>query len=327
MSIERVGIDLGKSSCKYASRFGIGEIPSYISRGTITEILSDPQSSMSALNFNNESWLLGDTALLGNGINWRTDEEKGDERSLLFILLVLARLGITNAEIVVGLPVAIADNKRKVESIKQMLSGEKKAVINGKSMIFEIKTHILAEPIGTFFSLNFDEKCQPIKSAIFADQTVNVIVDIGHRTVDVVTIRGRNLGAVKGSTMSGLVTLFENIWKNIEAEYGVLQWSDKVQIYHDVVNNFGKAFLKANGQIVHPRIWDLISILRAQLARDIVDEIKTILSNVRPSRILVTGGGGLLLKDDLLAYMKHLSFVANARFSNVKGFYISAHIL
>jgi hypothetical protein len=127
--------------------------------------------------------------------------------------------------------------------------------------------------------------------------------------------------------MSGMVNLFEKVWKAIEAEYGILQWRDKVRIYDDIVHRFGSTALKANGEIISPRFWEIISELKSQLANDITDEIRSILSNMRPDRMLVTGGGALLLKDELHNNIRQLTFHPNPRFANAIGFYRAAQIM
>ncbi len=126
--------------------------------------------------------------------------------------------------------------------------------------------------------------------------------------------------------MSGMVNLFEKVWKVIEAEYGILQWRDKVRIYDDIVHHFGSTALKANGEAISPTFWGRISELKKQLSNDIADEIRSILSNMRPDRMLVTGGGGLLLKEELQDNIRQLTFHPNPRFANAIGFYRAAQI-
>lgn len=325
MSPERIGIDIGKSTCKFVSRLGIGEIPSYIARGRLEQVISDPTSRSSMIRYRAADWIVGEDAVLGTNFSWKTDEEKADERNLLFILMILARLGITAADIVVGLPVSAAENNRMVNSVKSMFSGVKEAEINGKPMTFNIKTSVLAEPLGTYFSLILDENFKPLNTSPFFYDRMAVI-DIGYRTLDIVTLQGGKLSTAKDSTMSGTVGLFEKAWKLIETDHGMLQWQDKVRIFNAISNNFGKTALKANGEYASPAIWERITGLREQLAKDIAGEVRSILSGMRPDKMLVTGGGAILLKDDLLKNIRQLSFHPNPRFANAIGFYRAAQI-
>jgi hypothetical protein len=48
---------------------------------------------------------------------------------------------------------------------------------------------------------------------------------------------------------------------------------------------------------------------------------------MRPDRMLITGGGALLLKDDLQNNIRQLTFHPNPRFANAIGFYRAAQIM
>ena len=136
---DKVGIDIGNSSVKYFSDKGFGEIPTWRARGRLTEVVADPNSQLSAIRYNGEDLILGEDAVLGNNFVWKTDEEKNDEINIPFILLALARMGITEADIVLGLPVSTASSKKKVEKVKETYSGVKEAVVNGKHDDFHDK--------------------------------------------------------------------------------------------------------------------------------------------------------------------------------------------
>lgn len=325
-SFKRVGIDIGKSCVKYVSEHGAGEIPSYVSRGTLTQVINDPLTPSSAIHYEGADWILGADALLGNNFSLKTDEGKSDPRYLLFIQHILAKYGIENAEIVVGLPVSLAESKKMVAAVKEMFSGRKEAVVNGKPMTFFIKTHVLPEPLGTYFSMILDENGRTIKTSPFFHERIG-IVDIGFRTLDIVTLQGGKTAAMKVSTMNGTISFFEKVWKLIEYHHGMLQWTDKVRILHDVAINFGKTSLRANGEYISPAIWEKIAELRAQLALDISDDVKSVLSSLKPDKMLITGGGALLLKDDLTRHMRQIFFHPNPRYANAIGFYRAANLI
>ena len=91
--IHKVGIDIGNSSIKYKSDFGMGEIPTWRSRGQITQVVADPDAPASMVRYNGEDLILGEDAVLGKNFIWKTDEEKCDDFYIPFILLALARIG------------------------------------------------------------------------------------------------------------------------------------------------------------------------------------------------------------------------------------------
>ncbi len=131
---DRVGLDIGKSSLKYCGDRGMGEIPSYRSRGKLTQIIVGGSNAPSlSVKFRGVDWILGEGAPLGTNFSWPTDEKKGNERNLILILAALAKLGVSDADVIVGLPVTTADHKKEVESVKATFNGAHVAVINGIS--------------------------------------------------------------------------------------------------------------------------------------------------------------------------------------------------
>ncbi len=320
-----IGIDSGKSTVKFCYGGGVGEIPSYTARGTVSRVLpvqtNDNRSV--AITVDGVSWLLGSDAVMGSNFVWQTDENKGGERNLLFILAVLGMLNIREADIVIGLPVSIAENEKARETAKEALSGERKATVNGREMTFRINARVVAEPLGTYFSLVLDDQARPLLSSpLYTGQVA--VVDIGFRTVDVVTLRSGGLAEAKDSTLSGTVTLFEKAWKMLEQNHGMLKANERVKVYEAITRNFGSSALRINGENVSPGFWNEIAKLRRQLAKDIVDEVRGVLGNIRPDHIVVTGGGALFMRDDLLAADKTLTIHTNPRFANAIGFYRAA---
>ncbi len=320
---DKVGIDIGNSSVKYYSDAGFGEIPMWRARGKLTEVLADSGSQLSAIGYNEEDLILGEDAVLGDNFIWKTDEEKSDEINIPFILLALARMNITKADIVIGLPVSTASSRKKVEKVKEIYSGIKEAVVHGKPMTFAIRANVMAEPLGTYLSLVLDENCRPVKmSPYFHDQMA--IVDIGYGTVNIVILERGKLAATRSSTLSGMVRLFNKIKADLESEYGKMRPNEEVRIHKSIVNHFGAAALKINGEVVRPDFWKRAAQYKAQTAKDITDELKLVLSQIRPERILLTGGGSLLLQSELLSNNSHFVIHQNPRFANVIGFYRAA---
>lgn len=320
---ERVGIDIGNSSVKYFSDGGSGEIPKWRAGGRLAQIVADPGAQLSAIRYNGEDFILGEDAVLGNNFVWKTDEEKSDEINIPFILLALARMGITDADIVFGLPVSTATNRQKVDKVKEVYSGTKHAVINERSMTFTIKANVMAEPLGTYLSLVLDENFRYQKtSPYFHDQMA--IVDIGYGTINFVILERGKLAARKVSSLSGMIQLFGKIKADLESEYGKMRPNEEVKIHRNIVHHFASSTLKVNGEVVRQDFWKRASQYKAQMARDITDEIKVVLSEIRPDKVLLTGGGALLLRDEILALNRHFLVHQNPRFANVIGFYRAA---
>lgn len=319
----KVGIDIGNSSIKFFSDFGSGEIPTWRSRGTITQIVTDASSPVSSIRYNGEDLILGEDAVLGSNFMWKTDEEKNDEPFYTpFILLALTRMGITNADIVLGLPVSTASNKKKVDRVKEAYSGTKEATINGRNITFTTRASVMAEPLGTYLSLVLDENNRYVKNGPFLNDQL-AIVDIGYRTVDFVILDRGKLAATHTS-MSGMIQLFDGIKAYLESEYGKMRPNEEVRIYNKIISGFGVATLKIAGEFVRPDFWKRAAELKAQLAKDIADEVRIVLNKIRPDKVMLTGGGALFLKEELMNNNRHFLMHHNPRFANVLGFYRAA---
>lgn len=320
-----IGIDMGRAEVKFSSAAGVGSFSSYNARGIAKRILpADGNGSPSiAVKVDGIDWILGADAIMGTNFVWQTDENKVSERSKLIIPAVLGPLGITDADIVIGLPVSLADNEKVCKKAKQLFSGECQATVNGRDMAFRVSARVVAEPVGTYLSLVLDEHARPLTSSPFYRDQMTV-VDIGFSTVDIITIRSGVLAAAKASTLSGTVTLFEKSWKLLEQNHGMLKANEHVKVYETITKNFGAANLRINGEYVSPGFWNEIAKLKQQLARDIVDDVRGVIGNSRPDHIVVTGGGALFLREELLATEKSLTIHPNPRYANSIGFYRAA---
>ncbi len=319
----RVGIDIGNSSIKYYSDFGFGEIPTWRARGVLTQIVPDASSPLSAIRYNGDDLILGEDAVLGTNFIWKTDEEKNDEQFYTpFLLLALARMGITSADIVLGLPVSTASGKRKIDRVKEVYSGTKEAFVSGRNITFTTRATVMAEPLGTYLSLVLDENNRYVKNSPFLNDQV-AIIDIGYRTVDFVILDRGKLAATHTS-MSGMVQLFDGIKAYLESEHGKMRPNEEVRTYHKIVNQFGVATLKIAGEFVRPDFWKRAAELKSQMARDISDEVRVFLSKIRPDKVMLTGGGALFMKDELMSSNRNFLIHNNPRFANVLGFYRAA---
>jgi hypothetical protein len=73
-----------------------------------------------------------------------------------------------------------------VRRVKTLLEGAHEVVIGGKPMTISLNVGVLAEPLGTFFSMALDQSGLPVAVPYF-EELVG-IVDVGFRTVDIVIL-------------------------------------------------------------------------------------------------------------------------------------------
>lgn len=327
--VEAVGVDIGNSAIKVASRAGAWDIPTLTARGTVSQLLpvqgADRRSV--AVVMDGVPWLVGEHATLGSNFVWRLGENKGGLKGRLAITVALGLLGIEHAEIVVGLPIDLADNKKACDSAKQDFSGEWSAEVNGRKMQFMVSAQVVAEPIGTFYRCIVDENFKPLtSSALYRGELA--VVDCGYKTLDVATCRHGILGEAKGSSLScGTGTVFEKAWKILEQSHGVmLKANERVRVFEAITKNFGTNSLRINGEFISPSFWTEIRKLKQQLAFDVVDETKGILGNTSPDFIIATGGGSLFLKEEFGVAAKSWQILEDGRFANAIGFFRIAQI-
>ncbi len=320
MATERVGIDIGKGFIKYCYRGGTGEIPSYMSQGSLTRVVSGPAGLASNIHFAGKDYIIGESAPLGRGFIQRNDERKADERNLIFVLSVLARLDIYDAEIMVGLPVGTLE--RDKNEVKSLFSGYFDASVGGEKGAkkgFNIQTYVLSEPIGTYFSLVCNEIGQLDKKSQYYNKAM-VIVDIGHSTLDIVVMDSGNLSPVKGSSLLGISTIFNQVWKHLEKDHGMVKANEQVDIINTIIKNPGTQVV-IDGKMMNPAIWDKIKNWKMELAKNIIDTVKSSLGDLRPPVMLITGGGGLFLNHELRYCQRDIVMHADPRFANAIGFY------
>ena len=124
---------------------------------------------------------------------------------------------------VIGLPVSAAGSQTAVERIKSLLNGTHDCVIGDKPASITIRAGVLAEPLGTYFSLCLDVEGRPVSSSPYFNELIG-IVDIGYRTLDIIAIEAGKLSTSgKDSTLSGIAVLFSRVSKALEADHGMLR--------------------------------------------------------------------------------------------------------
>jgi hypothetical protein len=317
----QIGMDLGKSHIKYQAATGIGEIPAWLSRGRITQVIGR-NSGAGGISYQGQDYIVGRDAILGSGFSWSATETKDDLRNLVFALYVLGSLGVSEADMVIGLPVSAASSPAAVERIKSLLNGTHEVIINDRPSSITIRAGVLAEPLGTYFSLCLDVEGRPVSSTYFNE--LIGIADIGYRTLDIITIEEGKLSTIgKDSTLSGIAVLFNRVCKVLETDHGMLR-PHEIEKVHTWLTGGCQEPIKFGGAPVRSDLPTEVARFRAEFAGQIMDEVQSLLSGIRPDRIVMTGGGAALLRSDLSKINPNLTFHPNPRYANAIGFYRAA---
>ncbi len=315
------GMDLGKGHIKYQTTAGTGEIPAWLSRGRITQVIGKA-SGAGGIRYQERDYIIGRDAILGSGFSWSATETKDDLRNLLFALYVLGSLGVNEADMVIGLPVSAAGSQAAVERIKSLLNGTHEVIIGEKPSSITIRVGVLAEPLGTYFSLCLDVEGRSVSSAYFNE--LIGIVDIGYRTLDIITIEKGKLSTTgKDSTLSGIAVLFSRICKVVEGDHGMLR-PHEIEKVHTWLTGGCQELIKIGGVPVRSDMPTKVAQFKTEFAGQIMDEVQSLLSGIRPDRIVMTGGGAALLRNELSKINPNLTFHPNPRYANAIGFYRAA---
>ncbi len=316
-----VGLDIGKSSIKYVTAENQGEMPSWLSFGRIEQVVGSAKG-FSNFRFEDKDYIVGRDAVLGSSFSWAGTEEKNDRRNLLFCLAILGRLGIPEANMIVGLPVSQASNQTAVNEIKTLLSGRHEITVCGRTMKIDVNVSILAEPLGTYFSLVLAPDGRLIGSSPYLGEFVG-IVDIGYRTLDVVALDGGRLATTQDSTLTGVVVLYDQLYKLLEAEYGKLRPNEVAKVNTWLVTGCQDPLMIA-GRFVRMDLSAEVGRLKAELSGRIMDEVASLLAAVRPDKLIITGGGAKLLSRELLHLNPRLTMHPQPTLANAIGFYRAA---
>jgi len=335
----KIGCDMGKSAFKLAcdgEKMGSDgkyevltcELPSYRSSGKLKTLVSGTGFESLQVRYDGEDYLLDKSALLGKSFSWPMGSDKATLHNLVLLLGALGKIGKHSADIVLGLPAGQMSNSSIINSIHQLFDGEKHATINGVDFTFNIRTKIISEPIGTYYSLVFEQEkdgsvhLQKKDKCPYFDKHI-AIVDIGYRTIDIIDVKGGQLGTFNDSSLSGMVDIVEQANQILTAKYGMIAGNEKVKVYNAIAAHAGESF-SINDKEIDKRFWDEIASFKKQRARIILEEVKGALASVKTDLIVITGGGAMLLEKELKAIDGNLLIHKNARFANAIGFYYLA---
>lgn len=267
--------------------------------------------------------LIGRGALeQGTTLSWTGGENKHIDinfPTLLFGSLAMMageHKNITLAPLVMGLPVKASESEERHNLLKKLVLGKRNVAVElaegtRKEVNFTVKELLCKkQPFGSFCDVLLD-KSGNIANKKLAKQFV-VVVDIGSRTLNLYTL------------------------DNLTAIYDLCDTTnDGVYSAHDMVENFIKDKLKQSvpdGRLPYIinrgsiKGIDLKPVMKASymaLANTIINKIETMLVNswVMVDTIIFTGGGSVLMKEQLQKAFSDKNPIFLDRYATARGFY------
>ena len=322
------GIDDGHDSIKSCNNDQELIIPSKIISGKkimLDNITGEQKTSVYVIN--NNSYTIANSLLNSSDSSFIDTRLDGYPFSDINVALVHHSLIKSNAQgkinIATGLPFNrfFKDGKLNKNLIaKKIQAFEKANITSNMDINYQIINHkVYAEGVSAYYdiSLNDDGTDNTFVKDAINNKNV-VIVDIGGRTTDIVTINADSIDFERSCTK----------------DIGGLQVKDKIKSYvqsitntYNIPDNLVKNILEDENLFQkYRKEYDLPEDLVNKAKIDLCNEIKytihkTIHNTVDIAFIAFVGGGSILLKEELKSLFdnKFIKFVKNPTFSNARG--------
>lgn len=191
--------------------------------------------------------------------------------------------------------------------------------IKGTHNSFSIVNHfICSEAVAGYFDLilNSDGSDNQYVTDMIGDGSV-VIIDIGGRTTDIVTIKNQQINFSSSTTIDiGCLQVEDELRRQISLKTNV------VNVPNEVISKT----ISNNGIYKTPKhaldFSDLLSSSKYALAEQILNKVRQIVpQTLNTSLIAFIGGGSIILSDELNSIFpsEYTKFVSNPIFSNARG--------
>lgn len=282
----------------------------------------DPYSHVT-VELNGTKHLVGRGALeQDTKLNWTGGENKHLDQSfpiLLFGSLAMMageQKNITLAPLVMGLPVKASESEERHETLKRIALGKKHVVVTladgtVKDVNITVKDLLCKkQPFGSFCDILLDKSGNIANKKI--SKQFNVVVDIGARTLNVYTLD--NLTAIYDlcdTTNDGVYTAYNMVQQFIEEK---LEQS---------VPDGRLPYIINRGELRGIPLKPAINASYDALANIIINKIETLLVNswVMVDNIIFTGGGSVVMKEQLKNAFAHKNPMFLDRYATARGFY------
>ncbi|MBN1888077.1 MAG: ParM/StbA family protein [Thermoflexales bacterium] len=253
----------------------------------------------STATFKGTPYFYGEDAILQSRVTTgRQDRDRiGSDEELLLALIALARLDITRAHIVTGLPVAWLRDKDKLirtwTGTHQLAFGKRELAITIENVT------VIPQPLGGYYSWALDNAGQPAQSKEMLNGALGLL-DIGWNTSDLTGLRAiRPVQQWCGGEQVGMRRVIEIIDARLRAEHGITRRPHNL----DAALRDGQA-VTVYGQPVD--VSGIAQQARAMVAADIQAAATRLWGSADAfDRVLIFGGGAAGLSNELRKAFPH----------------------
>jgi plasmid segregation protein ParM len=333
-----VGSDLGYGQVKVLSGDMNLKFPSAVGNPISdfgrTAAISNEEELLNSLTItlDGTKYYVGHNALVNtrNGrFSLRQNKSETESNKVKFItslaLLTQEDQEYAEFDVISGLPVL--EYKNQKDSLERMMYN------NGKP--FELTMHygpkevqkqlkintakVITQGEGAFYDFVLNENGQIMEERANDVSGQVMVVDVGFRTTDIVTMENGSYIEIKSDQLNkGVVQIHQECLRLIMERLGIKK---ELNDMDEIVRN---------GEIYHNReyhnVTDIIEDAARPFAADIVDNLHLLSNDQLGSmqRILITGGGASIISQyvqELLNNVIKVSAMNNAEFSNPNGYY------
>lgn len=248
---------------------------------------------LAMVTFKGTPYFYGEEAILQSRVTTgRQDRDRiGSDEELLLALIALAKLRVTHAHIVTGLPMAWLRDK---DRLSRAWTGAHELTLGRRQVAITIESvTVIPQPLGGYYAWALDNAGQPAQSKEVLNGTL-ALLDAGWNTTDLTGLA--NIRPVQqwcGGEQVGMRRVIEIVDAWLRAEHGISRRPHEL----DTVLRDGQA-VAVYGQPV-----DVSTVARqacAMVAADIYTAASRLWSNAdRFDKVLIFGGGAAGLASEL----------------------------